>query len=198
MSSWRGLIKKLAKSIDNIGRRVGSDEMLSMCQAISPSRTSVPFFCCCCVTCFLISPCSVRTGGRAFEHYLEMMATYTTHKFIKSFARQQPQYGPILKMNAADEATIVKREKGGFMGCVLHTIANIGSNAIGQTFYLAFSARFHGLSRTGQNLIAQYGFMMKTTSYDKAEKDIIKQALHHIRSVKFNSHLTLLILINPF
>lgn len=184
--TWRKEIKKLGDAIRDIPRRVSADEVMGFCQSQAPSTCSE-----CVFDCFFFCRCecrdriiiSVSTGGRAFEIYLELMGCYTSHKLLKKHLHSARLPGAPQFMDDALEASIIKRERGCFHGLVLMTLSNISRAGLPQTFYNSFSARFHGLSRTGMNLLSQSGFMMKTTSYDSMEAQIMLDAKEKIRSV---------------
>lgn len=106
-------------------------------------------------------PISVRQGGALFELWVDLMGSYTSHRQLKTHKRDQAdQFLP-----AAIEEAILLREKVKFHGFVLMAIHNIGNTGKGQMFFLSFTARFHGLSNMGQDIISRYGFMMKPTLF---------------------------------
>jgi hypothetical protein len=62
---------------------------------------------------------------------------------------------------------MVERDGGCFHGFVLMGVGNVGSNGKRQLYYPTFSARFHGLSRQGVQLMSHFGGMMSITTYDR-------------------------------
>lgn len=93
--------------------------------------------------------------------WLNLMGSYTSSRQLKSHVRHLPnQLLPIVV-----EEEILRREKVKFHGFVLSAIHNIGDTGKGQMFFLSFTARFHGLSNMGQDIISRYGFMMKPTMF---------------------------------
>ena len=82
------------------------------------------------------------------------------------------------------EAMIVDNEKNSFFGWILAAINNIGHNGKRQLFYLAFTARFHGLSNSGQYILASHGFMMKITMYNTMRDELLAQYKEKTRSEK--------------
>jgi hypothetical protein len=80
---------------------------------------------------------------------------------MKSHQRENP--GSRLPTDVQHD--ILLREKVKFHGFVLSAVHNIGNAGKGQMFFLSFTARFHGLSNMGQDIISRYGFMMKPTMF---------------------------------
>jgi hypothetical protein len=106
-------------------------------------------------------PTPVRKCGTLFEMWLDLMGSYTSHRQLKAHLRdEEDEFLP-----AAIEDAILLREKVKFHGFVISAIHNIGNTGKGQMFFLSFTARFHGLSNTGQDIISRYGFMMKPTLF---------------------------------
>jgi hypothetical protein len=64
-------------------------------------------------------------------------------------------------------AQMVERDGGCFHGFVLMGVGNVGNNGKRQLYYPTFSARFHGLSRQGVQLMSHFGGMMSITTYDR-------------------------------
>ena len=155
-------LQKLAVVLDDYKRRVSTDDILEMCKSICKSKIRKSMFSIVTTCRFFITPHnSVRTGGALFEMWLDLMGSYTSHRQLKSHLRDQPdQFLP-----DALEQEIVLREKVKFHGFVLSAIHNIGNTGKGQMFFLSFTARFHGLSNMGQDIISRYGFMMKPTLF---------------------------------
>lgn len=124
---------------------------------------------------------SVSTGGEAFEFFVEHMGSNASHRALLMHRRKaREEDGPVF-MSPEDEAVIIKRERSVFHGLLLLAMSNVSRAGISQGFYTSFTARFSGLSRTGMNLLAQQGFMMKTSAYDNQEKIMYAAALQKIR-----------------
>jgi hypothetical protein len=62
---------------------------------------------------------------------------------------------------------MVERDGGCFHGYVLMGVGNVGNNGKRQLYYPTFSARFHGLSRQGVQLMSHFGGMMSISTYDR-------------------------------
>ena len=103
--------------------------------------------------------------------YMISMGSWKCDKALRKFEAANPgqQVPPEL------EAMIVDNEKNTFFGWVLTTINNMGYKGKRQLFYLAFTARFHGLSNTGQYILACHGFMMKNTMYNTMRDRLLKE-----------------------
>ena len=108
-------------------------------------------------------------GGRIFELYLELMASWKSHTAYRKFLVSKADG----EMDAELFDTIVSKERGPFHGFVILACGNICRAARRQRFWLTFVARFHGLARGGVRLLAHYGFLIKQTTYDKMESIIL-------------------------
>jgi hypothetical protein len=66
------------------------------------------------------------------------------------------------------------RDGGIFHGFVLIGVGNVGNNGKRQLYYPTFSARFHGLSRQGVQLMSHFGGMMSISTYDRHQAVFLK------------------------
>jgi hypothetical protein len=112
----------------------------------------------------------VSTGGLAFEFFLDMAGSYTSHKDKKKFTRNHP--GAVMPDEMQEQ--IIARDKNAFCAWVLTSINNMGLAGKKQMFFMSFTAQFHGLSRMGMSILASYGFMMKKTMFDSVRQDMIQ------------------------
>ena len=116
------------------------------------------------------------TGGKVFEHYLDLMAKWSTHKLWRKHLDDH-KHNDDHKMDAPTWERILKKERGPFMGFVLMATANIGNNGKTQLFYHTFNAKFHGLSRPGVDMLARYGYAMKNSLFDETEVKVYTAAV---------------------
>ena len=76
---------------------------------------------------------------------------------------------------------VVARESKNFYGWVLASCAHIRPKARKQLFYLTFVARYHGLSVTGAEILAQYGLATKRHVYTKYHDEQLAEAKEQTR-----------------
>jgi hypothetical protein len=117
---------------------------------------------------------AVRTGGRLFEHYLEGLASYTSHKAWKKIKAEAVAAGEVAHGEEAAEEELLKRESGPFHGYVLQSCACIGNTGKRQMFFTTFVAKYHGLSRMGTEVLAHYKFMMSRGLYETMRQEQVK------------------------
>jgi len=68
-----------------------------------------------------------------------------------------------------------------FLGYFIQTSSQLYSKAKRQRFYPSFVSRFFGLSQMGTDLMATLGFMMPSTSYDRAIEEVLFEAEEEYR-----------------
>jgi hypothetical protein len=165
ISDMRSLLKKMAVLLDGYQQRVSTDDILAISKSIEKSmlcKSCIQLFCFKCGMChFIHVHKSVRDCGSLFDMWLDLMGSYTSHRQIKSHQREND----FVKLPADVQQEILLREKVKFHGFILSAIHNMGNKGKGQMFFLSFTARFHGLSNMGQDIISRYGFMMKPTMF---------------------------------
>lgn len=184
------MLKKVAIKLDEATDRLTSDEILEICQKVSPASIRKLRFILISLFFVHISWYSltnlsnthiVTTGGRLFEGYLDGMSSWATHKRWKDISRN---FDPneIDNMDLQDvQNEIVERERGTFHGFVITSCANIGNKGQRQLFFHTFIARYHGLSRSGCETLSKFGLTMRRTSYDTHRKGTIMTARSHTR-----------------
>jgi hypothetical protein len=118
---------------------------------------------------------SVTTGGRLFDLFLENMGSYTSHRQLQKHKAMCIDAGEDSLMTEDEEAVIMNRERGSFHGYVLAATTNVGNAGKPQVFYTTFAARYHGLSRTGIDLLAFFGYAMPSTNYDKIQVEKLRE-----------------------
>jgi hypothetical protein len=102
--------------------------------------------------------------------FIENMGSYTSHRSLQKHKTQRAAAGVLVPMADDEQADLVKRERGPFHGYVLCATTNIGNASKPQAFYTTFAARYHGLSRTGVELLAFFGYAMPPTNYDAHQR----------------------------
>lgn len=130
------------------------------------------------------------------QSYLDTFADWRTHKIWKKYKEwynnqifrsvydsdalqdNQPSDDEISSDNMAKlfDKVIPK-----FYGFILLALANISRKCKPQLFYHTASARFHGLSRHGTDMMARLGFMQKLSLFDKMTKEANEKALADIK-----------------
>ena len=175
-------MRAVAAQMDAVGHRcVGLDEMLVLCHNAGPS-TLGPHCSHFSQICPLTKTCtSVKNGGKLFELFLDTMASWSSAKTWEAHKRAVVVAGADFFLEDEQMAKIVNREKGPFMGFVLLGTNNVARKRGKQVFFNTLLARFHGLSRTGVDTLAHYGFMMKLRTYDRMEAEIMGKHRETIR-----------------
>jgi hypothetical protein len=109
----------------------------------------------------------VPRGGLAFERFLQQMGSERSVKVLN--ARKKANEGLPVPLPITETAfdIMVERDGGCFHGYVLMAVGNVGNNGKRQLYYPTFSARFHGLSRQGVQLMSHFGGLMSITTYDR-------------------------------
>ena len=123
----------------------------------------------------------VTRGGVLFESYLEGLSSYSSNKQwleIKAAIERDEEY----TVDEHLEEEIVCRERGGFHGFVIKSMADIRNKGKKQLFFSTFVARYHGLSRMGTKLLSFFGFTTSMSNYDNIKRDTIELAHETTRS----------------
>ena len=103
-----------------------------------------------------------------FVSYLDMFAGAAVHRRWKTARRVA--YAEACAIPEATEDAIICDVGSMYFGFVLQSVVGLHRGARHQRFYPAFVGRFHGLSQMGMDLMSAMGFMMPSTSYDRAMK----------------------------
>lgn len=178
----RKLLKKIAHAINDSQERISTETLLAECQRLDPSSYCTSFFLCfgLYLLCHL-GGVVVRTGGLLFEHFMEGMSSWTSHKLWQRMKGEADASGGPSLLDEEAENELVKRERGAFHGFVLQACASIGNKGKRQLFFTTFVAKYHGLSRMGAEIMAHYKFMMCRGLYETMRQDQIKQARESTR-----------------
>jgi UDP-glucose 6-dehydrogenase len=118
----------------------------------------------------------VGTGGILLENFLNMTASWSVHKIWKQLIAGQEangQHGPV---GPELQRALLDKVQTNFYAWIITTTAYIVSKARKQLFFNTFIARYHGLSRNGSDIIAQFGLTMKKNSYDCTRKEVVETA----------------------
>ena len=119
----------------------------------------------------------MSTGGELFEQYLTVASSFTSHRLWRAVCSTGDLADP------ATEQTLIDKEACRFHGWVLMQCGSIGAKGRRQLFYCSFMAKYHGLSRQGREILAQFGFMTKKSSFDKIFKEILAESKRRTRCV---------------
>jgi hypothetical protein len=109
----------------------------------------------------------VPGGGEAFERFLQIMGSETSLKLINARKRSNEDNGVALTVTETEFGNMIERDGGCFHGFVLMGVGNVGNNGKRQLYFPTFSARFHGLSRQGVQLMSHFGGLMSISTYDR-------------------------------
>ena len=137
------------------------------------------------------------------QSYLDTFADWRTHKIWKKYkewynnqifrsvydsdALEDNQHDDGMPQPSDDEissdnmAKLFDKVIPKFYGFILLALANISRKCKPQLFYHTASARFHGLSRRGTDMMARLGFMQKLSLFDKMTKEANEKALADIK-----------------
>jgi hypothetical protein len=110
---------------------------------------------------------AVPRGGLAFERFLRIMGSEASLKTLHNREDANEMFDVSEKVTAAEYDKMLERDGGCFHGFVLMGVGNVGKNGKRQLYYPTFSARFHGLSRQGVQLMSHFGGFMSISTYDR-------------------------------
>jgi hypothetical protein len=160
-------VKVVATLVHVETTRCTSHRILELCQDSSPSEIRrchfvpaqhVP------IVLLLNPPHVVTTGGMCLEGYLTGMAGHKAHTLWQQYTKRRQHIGAVEPLSEQQEEDMLASVRLSFHGFRLQTIAGMENKGKDQLFYRTSMARYHGLSRTGQNLMACYGFMIPRTT----------------------------------
>lgn len=121
----------------------------------------------------------VQSGGNVFHAYLNLASTSKTHAWWIKRSRKRSQ-GKLIPLTSAEMDRVQKAESTFFHGFVLQSV-HLSGSARGQLFYPTFAAGCHGLSKSGMDILAGYGFCTPHTSYQRLRSDLIATAERKVR-----------------
>lgn len=186
----RALIRAVARLLDQEENRVNARMMLDLCHEAAPGSIGMTL-----VLKKLIAhkltftTISAGTGGELFEHWLDSRASETSHKQWNKICSLHSK-GFYIDPENEEVQQIVDRERTKFHGFVIKAVCDMGNLGKKQMFFTTLAAQFHGISRMGIDMQAQYGFMMPTTSFDRMRSVCVDQARERTRSKSCPVHAT--------
>ena len=131
----------------------------------------------------------MRTGGKVFEHYLSVFASYASHRaWISHLTKVEAGERHDL-LPHDEEKQIIKRERSKFHGWIMSSCNSIGNMGKKQLFFSSFVARYHGLSRGGLEILAQFGFASSKTMYGDLYREQITLAKEAAQEVATRPHV---------
>ena len=116
--------------------------------------------------------------------YLDGQSGFANHERWKWLNRQLDELGFPLPATEDHQEQMLTRDKLAFHGWVMWAIANVGYNGRDQLFFHTFFARYHGLSRSGSDMLARFGYCMPRTRYMARKKEMVKSAKLQTKYVK--------------
>ena len=108
------------------------------------------------------------------------MASPSSHEVWARHKAQVRREG-ISLLDATDFAQIKRKEHGKFYGWLVFATSNIRPRSRKHCFLQTFSARYHGLSRLGQKILAFFGLLMKNSQYDRLENNQVVAQRKEVR-----------------
>jgi hypothetical protein len=72
--------------------------------------------------------------------------------------------------------SMIEDNLNGFVGWLMLHVGSVGTHARRQLFYFTFMCQFHGLSRDGVDLMAEYGYGQALRTYDSVKQDNINRS----------------------
>jgi hypothetical protein len=116
----------------------------------------------------------VPAGGLAFEIYLRIMGSDRSLAKLTQQATANASEEKRRTLSEMEFHKLSEWEAGKFHGFILMAIGNVGNNAKKQLYYPTFSARFHGLSRQGVQLMSHFGVLLSITTYDRYQVEFLR------------------------
>ena len=178
----RAALLLLADAIQAHAQLLSIEDLMGLCDSVAPSDL--------CTWCFeavaflmflhVLMCVLVPSGGLILESYLDTLATPLSHEVWRKHCKFVKAHG-ICEMPPDQFAAVCKKERGKFHGYLVMATSSLRPKSKRQQFYLTFSARYHGLSRTGVRILSYYGFLMKLTQMDKLEKRELQASRQRIR-----------------
>lgn len=178
----RAALMLLADAMQAHEQLLSIEDLMGLCDSVAPSDL--------CTWCFeavtflmflhVLMCVLVPTGGLILESYLDTLATPLSHEVWRKHCKFVKAHG-ICEMPPDQFAVVCKKERGKFHGYLVMATSNLRPKSKKQQFYLTFSARYHGLSRTGVRILAYYGFLTKLTQMDKLEKQELQASRQRVR-----------------
>jgi hypothetical protein len=112
--------------------------------------------------------------------YLDLASTWKGNSLWMHYLTRKDAYDKIHELSEEEMVELLQNERNRFHGFCLLMTSNVTNNR-GQLFYHSLALKFHGLSRMGNDMLAQIGFSMKPSSFDTAQKGMLDKAKTQIR-----------------
>ena len=182
----RAALMLLADTLQQHEEILSIEDLMGLCDSVAPSDlctwclSTVSFV----IFLYVLMCVLVPSGGLILESYLDTLATPHSHAVWSKHCKFVTAHG-ICEMPPDQFAAVCKKDRGKFHGYLVMATSNLRPKSKRQQFYLTFSARYHGLSRTGVKILSYYGFMMKLTQMDKLEQQELQASRQRVR---FSTH----------
>ena len=124
----------------------------------------------------------VSTGGLLLEAYILLMGTTEINKEFKRRKKFRNEDGNIQPYSADEMARVIAAEGNRFHGYMLLGV-QISGKARRQLFYPTFAASAHGLTKTGMDTLASYGFTSPHTTFYRRRDELVREHKQRIMSV---------------
>lgn len=179
----RASLLKVAAVIETEDSRLSHTQLVAVSVATSPSttRTYVLF-----LQIVLLFSCDnhalfvwyvVPAGGFLFEYYMYSCAGYTNNRRWLSFVNDVDNEA----LSEYQQSEIINDNLNGFVGWLLLHIGQVGSNGRGQLFYITFICQYFGLSRSGIECMASYGYGVTKSMFDDYKKMYCNRSIANTR-----------------
>ena len=106
-----------------------------------------------------------------FEAYMEVFATSAPHKIWMRARKEAARNGTTIPEVTLDWLIAVQGQL--YVGFVIQAVCGLHKGASAMRFHPTFVSHFHGLSQMGATLMSSMGFMMPSTTYDRAVADVL-------------------------
>jgi hypothetical protein len=106
-----------------------------------------------------------------FEAYMEIAASSAPHKIWMRARKAAARDGRHIWEATLD--WLIAAQGQLYVGFVIQTVCGLHRGASAMRFHPTFVSHFHGLSQMGATLMSSMGFMMPSTTYDRAITDVI-------------------------
>lgn len=131
----------------------------------------------------------MRCGGAVFEHYLSIFSSYTSHRVWRAHLTGITAGLKHDLISLADENQIVTRERSKFHGWIMSSCNSIGNFGKKQLFFSSFVARYHGLSRSGQDILAKFGYATSKTMHGDLHREQFELSTEKALQVETKPHV---------
>ena len=115
---------------------------------------------------------TVREGGALFEVYLAMFAPMATSTMIIKLVKHRrvanlPASTP---MDPAQNSELMAKFLNRYYGFLIYWMNSVCVRTQKQTFGFTYAMDFYGLSRSGQNILSDFGYGFPLRSHDSQKR----------------------------